>query len=151
MYCFASNCFWRSSSLLATLRTACAASTCAALPATFCWAARASIRTSAWPARTRSPACTKSETMAPGTCADTVVWRTASTTASKLVSLAEPAVPCTATVAIFAAATWVGGVLSAAMIDGGIDKMPNAANALRVVIAPYLAELSRGMRKSSAG
>ena len=59
-----------------------------------------------------SPAFTRKATMAPGTCADSVVWRTASTTASrlKLSALAAPApeaeAACTATVAsgLFSAA-----------------------------------------------
>ena len=100
MYCFWNNCFWRSSSLLLRFKLARAASTCAALAAAFWLAARASMRSNSCPALTRSPALTLKLMIAPGTWADSVVWRTASTTPSKLMRCASAAPePAIATVA----------------------------------------------------
>lgn len=86
--------------------------------------------------------------MAPGTCADTVVWRTASTMASKLDSLAEPAAPCTVTVAVFEVATaWVRGALSAGVATAGSVRRLHVRRARRVAA---VAEWRRVMLDSLA-
>ena len=63
----------------------------AVLAAAFCWAARASMRSSSCPAVTRSPDLIARWVMAPCTWADTVASRTASTCASALLARAAPA------------------------------------------------------------
>jgi hypothetical protein len=75
----AASCCWRANSLAATSCAARAARTCASPAAALCSAARASRRSSNWPAATRSPALTLSATTAALTCAAITVWRDAST------------------------------------------------------------------------
>jgi hypothetical protein len=82
MYFLAKSCFWRSYSRVATSSCARAACTWASTAAALWSALRASMRSSNWPACTVSPALTASSTTAPGTCAATTVWRSASTTPS---------------------------------------------------------------------